>query len=172
MEELTYHLPDGEELHHIESVEDYYSLPAGTLKAWKNDPRKAVEEACTRWVKANNYTHETVQLIQAKRQILDLLTAVAQPELLLDYVDTPMLHINSNIPACKQAAEFIGLGSVEKPVEWCEIVEIYSNLRHSLGPICVGLGIAIPDESLATEWKWACDEMDRAMQIKQQVVTV
>lgn len=161
MKELIYHLPDGEELHYIESVEDYYSLPAGTLEAWENDPRKAVEEACTRWVKANNYTQETVQLIQSKRLILDLLTVAAQPELLLDYADAPMLHINNNIPACKQAAEFIGLGSIEKPVEWCEIVEIYKNLRCSLGPICVGLGIAIPDEALAIEWKYACEEMNK-----------
>lgn len=161
MKDFIYHLPNCEELYHVESVEDYYSLPTGTLKVWENDPRKAVEEACTRWVKANNYTYETVQLIQAKRQMLSLLISTAQPELLPNWTETPVLHINNNILACRQAAEFVGLGAIDKPISWCVIEELYSDLRYSLGPICVGLGIEIPDELLAERWQQSCKEMDK-----------
>lgn len=157
---LTYYLPDGEQLLYIGSVENYYNLPAGTLTVWKNDPRKAVEEACTRWVKANNYTQETAQLVQAKQQILELLITVAQLEFKPENLDAPVLHINSYIPACKWAAEFIGL-DVDRPLSWETIREFYTNSRSLLAPICVGLGIDIPDKQLAVKWKQACEEMSK-----------
>lgn len=158
---LMYYTPDREVFGTLEGLAQYYNLKTSDIEAWRYDPKKAVEEACTRYVQAKGITKKDVELLESKILVFKLLCATTS----VDFATTsavagPYLRFNSEIPAVREAGAYLEIVSLDLPLTWKDLTDFLDNQLNNLSTYCVGLGLKISDEDTAKFWETVCKDMD------------
>lgn len=161
---LMYYTPGREIFGTLEGLAQYYNLKISDIEVWRYDPKKAVEEACTRYVKAKGITKKDVELLESKILVFKLLCATASVDFATVPAAGPYLRFNSEIPAVKEAGAYLEILSLDLPLTWQDLTDFLDNQLNNLSTYCVGLGLKISDEDTAKFWETACKEMDACIE--------
>ena len=157
---MVYLTPSCERFTNLKDLADYFEVDVEELRTWENDPRKAVEEACSRFCKKYNHTKETANMLAMKLRLFRLLCTTASISNPIHVCGETYVTFDVTNPVIKDNLEFLEMYFGDDS-EWTttSLADFASTLMYKLADICVGLSIPIMDKDAAEDWEMLCNEM-------------